>query len=396
MTPHPLGRLLNILDYALSSLRRRLLKNLLVFAVFTVVVFLFSSLLLTRGALGDLAGRLLAAAPDITVQQMVAGRQAPIAASACEGLRDIPGAGLCRGRLWGYYFDSENGANYTVIGLPEGPAGQAPAALAPAVEGRLPQPGERGKAVLATAVRQQLGLEGRRFFSLFRPDLELLSFEAIGTFTGSADPLVADTILLAEADVRHLFALPEGQATDLLVDVVNPLEVETIAAKIADRLPGVRVITKARIAKTYRAVFGWRSGITATALLLALSAFVILAWDRASGLSGEELREVGILKILGWQSGDIILLRFCESLLVSLFAFLSGWLLAWVHVAHFQAALLRPVFLGWSVLRPQFPLLPPLAATDLILVLAISVVPYLAATAVPAWRAATVPAHSVL
>ncbi len=395
MTPHPLGRLLNILDYALSSLRRRLLKNLLVFAVFTLVVFLFASLLLTRGALGDMAGRLLAAAPDITVQQLVAGRQVPIAAGACERLADIPGIGICRGRLWGYYFDGENGANYTVIGLPEAPE-RWPAGLSGAVQGRLPQPGERGKAVLSTAVRQQLGLEGRRFFSLFRPDLQLLSFEAVGTFTASSDALTADTILLAEADIRHLFALPEDQAIDLLIDVVNPLEIETIAAKIADRLPGVRVVSKGRIAKTYRAVFGWRSGITATTLLLALAAFVILAWDRASGLSGEELREVGILKMLGWQSGDIILLRFCESLLVSLFAFLSGWLLAWVHVAYFQAPLLRPVFLGWSVLRPQFPLLPPVAAADLFLVLAISVAPYLAATAVPAWRAATVPAHSVL
>lgn len=396
METHPLGRLLNILDYAISSLRRKLLKNLLVFVVFTAVIFLFSSLLLTKSALTEMAGQLLAAAPDITVQQLSAGRQESIATASGQLLQGIPGITAIQPRIWGYYFDEKNGANYTVIGLPQGKAEERSTLGRTLAKGRLPQPEERGKVVLSAAVRQQLGLGERRFFSLFRPDLELLSFEVIGTFADSSDPLAADTILMNEADARALFAIAEGQATDLLVVVANPLEIETIAMKISERLPGVRVITKNRIEKTYRAVFGWRSGFAAGCLLLTLSAFVILAWDKASGLSGEELREVGILKILGWQTGDILLLRFYEALLIALFSFLCGWLLAWIHVGSFQATLFRPIMLGWSVLRPNFALLPPLAATDLLLVFSVSVLPYLAATAVPAWRAATVPAHSAL
>jgi ABC-type lipoprotein release transport system permease subunit len=396
MDPHPLGRLLNILDYAISSLRRKLLKNLLVLVVFTAVVFLFSSLLLTKSALTDMAGQLLAAAPDITVQQLSGGRQVSITTAAEDQLQGIPGIRQIRKRIWGYYFDEKNGANYTVIGLPQSKAEESSNLGHILAEGRLPQPEEQGKVALSAAVRQQLGLGERRFFSLFRPDLKLLSFEVIGILADISDPLAADTILMNEADARALFAVADGQVTDLLVAVANPLEIETIAMKISERLPGVRVITKNRINKTYRAVFGWRSGFAAGCLLLTLSAFVILSWDKASGLSGEELREVGILKILGWQTGDILLLRFYEALLIALLAFLSGWLLAWIHVASFQAALFRPIMLGWSVLRPNFALLPPLAATDLLLVFSVSVLPYLAATAVPAWRAATVPAHSVL
>lgn len=391
-----LGRLLNLLDYALASLRRKLLKNLLVGTVFTVVVFLFSSMLLTRGALTRLAEGLLAGAPDITVQQLSAGRQVGIATAAGEKLADIPGIATIDARLWGYYFDEKNGANYTVIGLPSGKKEERRQAASALQQGRLPEPGEAGKAVLGSAVREHLGLGDRRHFSLFRPDLTLFSFEAVGILAENSAPLTADTLLINETDVRALFALPDDLASDLLVRVANPLEVETIALKIMERLPGVRVITKNRITKTYQAVFGWRSGFAAGCLLLTLFAFVILAWDKATGLSGEELREVGILKILGWQTGDILLLRFCEALLVALLAFFAGWLLAWIHVACFQAALFRPIFLGWSVLRPSFTLLPPLLATDLLLVFALTVLPYLAATAVPAWRVAIVPAHSVL
>jgi len=396
MEVNSLGRLLNILDYALASLRRKLLKNLLVAAVFTIVVFLFSSMLLTRGALTSMAEELLAGVPDITVQQLSAGRQVGIATAAIARLSDIPGVVAVEARLWGYYFDEKNGANYTVIGLAPGKSEERRQAGGALQEGRLPEPGETGKVALGPAVREHLGLGDRRHFSLFRPDLTLLSFEAVGIFAENSAPLTADTLLMNEADIRALFALADGQASDLLVRVANPLEIETIAGKIMERLPGVRVITKNRIAKTYQAVFGWRSGFAAGCLLLTLFAFVILSWDKATGLSGEELREVGILKILGWQTGDILLLRFCEALLVALSAFLAGWLLAWVHVVSFQAALFRPIFLGWSVLRPSFALLPPLAASDLLLIFSLTVLPYLAATAVPAWRAAIVPAHSVL
>ncbi len=390
------GRLLNILDYALSSLRRKCLKNVVVFTVFTVVILLFSSFQLLSRALTEIAGQALETAPDITIQQMSAGRQTAIALSTKEQLTGIFGIRKIEERIWGYYFDEQNGANYTVIGLaalPENGPGQAWLGLS---EGRLPAGGERGKAVISTEVRQQLQLGERKFFSLFRPDLSLASFETVGIFAAEANLVTADLILMTLDDARNLFAVPEGLVTDLLVFAGNPLEIETIAKKIRDRLAGVRVITRSQILKTYEVVFSWRSGLGTICLLTALVAFVILAWDKASGLSREELREVGVLKILGWQTGDIMLLRFFESAAVALFAFLVGWLLAWVHVGYFAGALFRPIFLGWSVLRPSFTLAPPLVWSDLLLVFSISVLPYLCATAVPAWRAAVVRADSVL
>lgn len=391
-----LGRLLNILDYALSSLRRKRLKNVVVFAVFTVVILLFSSFQLISRALTEIAGQALNTAPDITVQQMSAGRQTAIALTAKDQLTGIFGIRKIEERIWGYYFDEQNGANYTVIGLaamPDNRPGQPWPGLS---EGRLPAGRERGKTVISADVRRLLGLGERKFFSLFRPDLSLASFETVGVFAGETDLVTADLILMTQDDARDLFAIPEGLATDLLVFAGNPLEIETIAKKIRDRLAGVRVITRSQILKTYEVVFSWRSGLGTICLLTALVAFVILAWDKASGLSREELREVGVLKILGWQTGDILALRFFESAAVAFFAFITGWLLAWVHVGYFAGALFRPIFLGWSVLRPSFSMAPPLVWSDLLLVFSISVLPYLCATAVPAWRAAVVRADSVL
>jgi len=396
MLTSKLGRIVNILDYALTSLRRKFLKNFLVFAVFTLVIFLFSSFQLSQRAISEVARKALSAAPDITVQHLSAGRQTPISSAVKNQLADIYGIKGIEERIWGYYFDEKNGANYTIIGLAAMPQQTGDTTWPGLASGRLPATGERGKAVISDGVHQQLQLGERKFFSLFRPDLSLASFERIGVFAEDTEPVTADTILLSLEDARDLFSVPEGTVTDLLVFVANPLEIDTIAKKITDRLAGVRVITRSRIAKTYETVFGWRSGLGTVCLLSALVAFVILAWDKASGLSREELREVGILKIVGWQTGDILLLRFCEAAMLAFFAFSLGWLLAWTHVGYFSAALFRPVFLGWSVLRPGFTLPPVFAAEDLFLVFAVSVLPYLCATAVPAWRAAVVRADTVL
>jgi ABC-type lipoprotein release transport system permease subunit len=391
-----LGRLLNILDYALYSLKRKLFKNASVFTIFTLVIFLFGSFQLVSKALTEAAETILSTAPDITVQQMSAGRQVSIAASAKVELSEIFGIKKTDERIWGYYFDEDNGANYTVIGMqaqPHDPPESPPFDLA---EGRLPSPDERGKVVVSSNIRHHLQLGNRKHFSLFRPDLSQASFETVGLFDRKGDILTADLILMSLPDARDLFAIPKGFVTDLLVYVANPNEIETIAVKISETLPGSRVITRNQILKTYKVVFNWRSGLGTICLLTALAAFVILAWDKASGLSQEEIKEVGILKILGWQTSDIIFLRFCESLSVSLLAFLTGYLLAWIHVVFFDGALFRPVFLGWSVVRPAFSLVPPFAVDDLLLVFSISVIPYLCATAVPAWHAASVRADSVI
>jgi len=65
-------------------------------------------------------------------------------------------------------------------------------------------------------------------------------------------------------------------------------------------------------------------------------------------------------------------------------------------VFFFSASLFRPVLIGWSVIHPSFHLAPPLLFENFLLIFCLSVLPYLAATVIPAWRSASVPADSAL
>lgn len=381
-----LERQLNILDYAVHSLARRPWRHLAIVLVFALVIFLVASFHLATSALRNMADILLATAPEITVQRMVAGRQVMVGEEEIARIRGIFGIRDIYPRVWGYHFDAKNGANYTVIGLDPGRMENPPGW---ASGGKWPlSPGE---ALVGRSLFSSLNLGGRRIFSLFKSDLSLKSLEVAGLFPEGSDVLTGDIILAGMADARDLLGMKPGEYTDICVAVANPAEVGTIAKKISSILPGTRVLTRDQIRKTYQAVFSWRSGFGSICLISALAAFFILAWDKASGLSAEERRETAILKVLGWQTADIITLRFWEGGVVATLAFICGVIAAWLHVAVWDAFLFRPVMMGWSVLRPSLDLVPAAGFADYLLVFTFTVLPYLAATVIPAWHSATVP-----
>jgi ABC-type lipoprotein release transport system permease subunit len=396
MAGNTIERQLNILDYALSSLWRRKIKNISVILVFSAVIFLLASLQMVTQALTGAASAALAQAPDITVQRLSAGRQEAIPLAYQKKFSAVLGIRQVVPRIWGYHFDATNGANYTVMGLDPTAMPSGDRLGMTLAEGRFFTPEEEGMAVVGQAIPENMALAGRRTFSLFRPDLSLKSFRIAGVFAKQTDLLTNDMIVTTLADARDLFAVPDRMVTDLCVYVANPAEIQTVAGKIADLLPDTRVLTRAQIHKTYLVVFGWRSGFASICLLTALAAFTILAWDKASGLSPEERREIGILKILGWQTSDVLAVRFWESLVVSALAFTVGCTLAYVHVFYFGVALFRPVMVGWSVIYPPLALVPDIGLADLLLTFSFSVFPYLAATIIPAWRAAAVPPDSAI
>ena len=173
-------------------------------------------------------------------------------------------------------------------------------------------------------------------------------------------------------------------------------EVRKVAEKLTLLLPDSRPILREEILRTYDAVFAWRQGIVYVLLAGAVLAFAVFAWDKASGLSAEERREIGILKAVGWETGDVLRMKFWEGALVSLTAFLLGYLAAYAHVFLADAALFEPVLKGWAVLYPRFALAPTIDGLQLATLFFFTVFPYTVATIVPIWRAAITDPDTVM
>jgi ABC-type lipoprotein release transport system permease subunit len=367
----------NILDFALSSLLRRWGRNLALLAVYSGIVFFLGSVMFFTNALKQEAALLLASTPEVIVQKIVAGRHDLIPLDYAEKIRKIRGVAEVQGRLWGYYYDPVSRANYTLISAPG-------LGL------------EDQNIIIGEGISRVLNVGKGRTIRLRSIAGRFINFKVKGVLSSESALVSTDLMLMAEDDFRKLFAIPAGVATDLTVMVRNKKEISTVATKIAEIFPDSRPITKNEVLRTYDAVFDWRGGIILVILTGAVLAFVIFAWEKATGLSAEEKREIGILKGIGWDTADVLQLKFWEGLSISLTSFLLGVILAYGHVFLVDAPLFAPVLKGWSVLYPSFHLTPFISLYEIVILFFFTVIPYTVATIVPAWKAATMDPDQVM
>jgi ABC-type lipoprotein release transport system permease subunit len=364
-------------DFTLASLARRKTKNLGLLLVFSLLVFVLASVMLFTSALRHEATQVLASSPEVILQRMVAGRHDLIPPGYIERIGRIRGVQKTAGRLWGYYYDPVVKANYTFLGLTD----DAPAS---------------GRIKVGNGLARYRGVQAGNVLSFRSYSGKLFSFTVDAVLPADSELISADLVLLAEADFRAFFDYPEAHWTDITLSVANPQEVRTVAQKLANALPDSRPILRDEVLRTYQSIFDWREGIVLALLSAAILAFAILAWDKASGLSAEEKREIGILKAIGWETGDVIRMKLWEGLLISLTAFLAGYVAAYVHVFHFSATLFEPVLKGWAVLYPRFTLAPVIDGLQIATLFFFTVLPYAVAVLVPIWRASVTDPDAVM
>jgi ABC-type lipoprotein release transport system permease subunit len=397
-----------LIDFTLSSLLRRKVKNVSLLTLYILIVFILASVMFFTHSIKREASVILHGSPEIIVQKVRAGRHELFPIRQIEQLKAIRGVASVEGRLWGYYFDPDVGANYTVL-VPTTRAGSlmqddvSTAAVVDADdehEGALGQSGEPlyrtnletlepGSMIIGNGMAR-IRHAGRGDLLAFRAfDGTAMSLRIADLFSSKSELVSSDLVVVIEADFRRLFGLPADAVTDVVVSVRNPREVPTIATKITKALPDARPITRDELLRTYDSIFNWRSGMMLVLLSAAVLAFVIFAWDKASGLSAGEKWEIGVLKAIGWETADIIQMKFWEGAVVSLMAFFTGVILAYLHVFLLSSVVFEPALKGWSTLYPQFQLTPFVNAAQLTTLFFFTVVPYTAATIVPIWKAAT-------
>jgi ABC-type lipoprotein release transport system permease subunit len=401
-----------IIDFTLSSLMRRKVKNFGLLALYTLIVFILASVMFFTHAIKREAALILRGSPEIIVQKIVAGRHDLFPVHYVETIGTIRGVAAVERRLWGYYFDGLVGANYTLLSPPPAPNSARESAaktttvddaadhgeIEPAkplfeFDGLVLEP---GTLIIGNGIARVRNIAKGDFMPFRAFDGSILNFRVAGTLSSQSELVSSDLMLITEDDFRKLFGIGKEYVTDITVEVNNPSEIATVASKITRLLPDARPIVRDEILRTYDSVFNWRGGMMIVIFSAAVLAFVIFAWDKASGLSAGERREIGILKAVGWETSDIIEMKFWEGAMISLTAFFTGVILAYVHVFFTGSLVFEPALKGWSRLYPHFDLTPFINAEQIITLFVLTVLPYTVATIVPTWRAATIDPDSAM
>lgn len=376
------SRAFSLLAFALGSLSRRRGKSVASLIGLAIVATSFASVFALTDALRGEARRSLQTLPDITVSRLRAGRPATMRAREMDAIRAIAGVGAVRDRAWGYLYLDAVSANVVAIGLSDAQRASLGRGV---VDGAIPSGDSQGWAMLGDAV-------ARAFGARVGDELDLAgrTFRVVAIARSESSIVTADVIAMDPRDARAVLGLDPDEATDLAVHVHNPEEIATASARIAATLPGARVVTRDELARVYELTYSGRGGFVTLALIPALIALLVLAWDRMTGLSSDERREIAALKGVGWSTRDVLVVRLIESAVIAAFAVLLGAIVANVYVYGLGAPGLFHALRGWSVLAPTIRPVPSGDGASVLAIVALTVLPWLAVSIVPAWRAAVV------
>ncbi len=386
-----------LMEYALNALLREKYKSFFIMSIFTLLTFLLTSVFFITNSIKYELQSTVDTLPQIIVQKIKAGRHYDIDESVVDDILEIAGVDDAVARVWGYYYFENAGVNFSIVGI-DAYEKQYKKSFENIIEDFDFETLEQTPSmVIGRGVKEIMKQSYYdEYFNFIKPDGSLKRVDVAGVFDGQTQLESNDMIVMPKETLKEIFGMDEMQATDIVVKVKNPQEVSTVAAKIKLIYPDTRIITTQDLQISYQNIFDYKSGIFLALFVIAIFTFFIIIYDKASGLSSEEKREIGILKAIGWKIDDILKEKFYEAFILSLFAYLLGVIFALLYVYLFQAPILRDIFVGYSQLKTSFELPFIFDLHTLFLVFFLSVPVYVAAIIIPSWKVATLEADEVI
>ncbi len=369
--------------WALRDVLRRPGEALLLAAALGALAALLGMTLLASQAVTHTADRLVAAGPSLVVRRLDAGGWAPLPeAEGVAAARSVRGVSAAVGRLWGI-IPGPQGA-VTVIGC-DAAAAQALGVPAPGLGDVIVGPAVVDQPVLGTE------LDLRRLDG--RPTTPLV-VRAILTATHGA--ALHQAALVHPDRARRLLGVPPGHVSDLAIDVFHDSEQAAILPDLTAALPWpTRAVTRRDATGQAASTLARRGSLSTLIALPALLAVLVLIVGVARDRVGRRA-EVGLLKALGWGTGDVVRLHLWRALWIGAPATVLGLTAAYALVLWPGAEWPGALLFGWSGPPPPLTLDPDGAVLVLAEVAALVAAPWTLAALWPAFRAATADPASLL
>jgi len=388
---------LYLIAYAINAILRQKTKSFFIVIVFTLLTFLLSSIFFITNSIKYELNSTVDSLPQIIIQKIKAGKAYDIGIDATDDILQIPGVTNAIARVWGYYYFVNGGVNFTIMGLDQYEDQYKHSFDTIIDKFDLSAEENNSSMIVGIGVKQIMEQSYyNKYFNFIKPDGSFKKIYISGVFHGDTQLESNDMIVLSKDDTRDLFDIDEDKATDIVVSVANPKEIPTIVQKIKLLYPDTRIITKNDLKVSYQNIFDYKSGLFLAIFIISLFTFFMIIYDKSSGLSSQEKKEIGILKAIGWTVDDVLKEKFYESFIISFISYLLGVIFAFIFVYLLQAPLLGDIFTGYSKLKTTFELPFVLDLQTLCLVFFLSVPIYIAATIIPSWRVATLETDEVI
>lgn len=291
-----------------------------------------------RQPLVNIGADILISRPDNAgeaAQQTTRGVRQPFGLSSftldeADGLRDLPGVGSVSGGLllWDFAADSYQ----TVLGVePSTSAGQA---VGPTqikewlVNGRFFHPQETEVVVVDRHYAAFFGLQPGGVVEIGERPFTVIGIVDI---SGSNQAAVAN-FYLPLADAQALSGLANDQINQIYVRVDEAGDVESVVAASEAQLGDISAMTEQSIVQVMGSIAHISDRFAWVAALAALLGGLMLTAITLSASIQLRASEIGVMKAVGWQAGDVVRLFTVEGVALSLCGALLGVLLGWLAI----------------------------------------------------------------
>lgn len=368
-------------------------KHFAIFLISIFIVFLTSSILFIKNSLQKEISQALENQSDFIIQKTVANKIKDIDSSLIDEFYEINGVSKVTQRVYGqYYFMPEN-VYFTIIGIDffEETTNQDLKELLNFLN--ISKFLEKDSMIIGNGVKKVL--DKYAYFDSYDFKLENENSKNIKIFKDLPKEanLIANDLIIMDINIaKKILDIKPDFATDIILDVPNPLERQNVKEQILLKESNIRILQKDELKKEYENMFNYKGGIFLILFIVVIFTFILVLYQRYSMISSNDKREIGILKAVGWSIKDIIKLKIIENFIVAFMAFIIGVIFAYIFVFILQAPILKNIFIGFSNIKNDFILNQNIKISNLITLFLFFMVPFLSAVLIPVWKIAVIDA----
>ncbi|MCT7581410.1 ABC transporter permease [Aliarcobacter butzleri] len=368
-------------------------KHFAIFLISIFIVFLTSSILFIKNSLQKEISDALENQSDFIIQKTVANKIKDIDSSLIDEFYEINGVSKVTQRVYGqYYFMPEN-VYFTIIGIDffEETTNQDLKELLNFLN--ISKFLEKDSMIIGNGVKKVL--DKYAYFDSYDFKLENENSKNIKIFKDLPKEanLIANDLIIMDINIaKKILDIKPDFATDIVLDVPNPLERQNVKEQILLKESNIRILQKDELKKEYENMFNYKGGIFLILFIVVIFTFILVLYQRYSMISSNDKREIGILKAVGWSIKDIIKLKIIENFIVAFMAFIIGVIFAYIFVFILQAPILKNIFIGFSNIKNDFILNQNIKISNLITLFLFFMVPFLSAVLIPVWKIAVIDA----
>lgn len=373
-------------------------KHIGVILISLVILFLLSSVLFISSSIRYSLNQTLAWEPDFVVQRIQGGQKVNTPTVWIDNLLEVHGISKVTPRVYGRYFFRSKEKSFLIVGVDFMDEQSHKALQMMMDETDLKLFLKENNMLVGEGVSRYLKAHFYpNAYTFLTPKGTFKKVNLFKVLPQKSNLISNDMIIVPIELAREILGMSEEEASDIAFTVPNDDEWENVADKISAFYYDLRVVTKEDVKKAYENLYNYKGGIFLILFLIVIVTFVLILYQRYSMVYSSERRHIGLLRALGWSIRDVLKLKFFETMMIVVIAFILGVTLAYFYVFVLGAPLLREIFLGGANLHNNVTLVPVLDFGILSSIFLIYAIPFISAVLIPVWKiAVTDPKEAML